>query len=252
MMNTRHRLSELGLVAISGLLGLLAIVAVTARPGVAAADPACSGDDKDHAIHARGGDHEPRYVLFHDDNTTSMSGDLKDIDHARRFKQPKEQVLWFRDGGQEYVVRDPAVLKRITAMWKPTQELGDAMGKLGTQIGELGRQQGEIGAQQGLLGTRQGALAVREASLSMREANDGDREEIAKQRRELRRQNRALEKQMRALEKPMRELGERMEPLNREMKVLNQKMEVASGKARAEMRVAMKQAISSGTAKPVK
>ena len=62
---------------------------------------------------------ELNYVYFQDDNHTSMSGDTRDIERARRFKQAREPVLWFRDGGQEYILRDPAVLKQAEATWRP-------------------------------------------------------------------------------------------------------------------------------------
>jgi hypothetical protein len=244
MIHTRLRLIELGLLAALG----------AAIGGTAAADPDCDSDDGDTVVV---GDSDLNYVYFRgDDDRTSMSGNIKDIDRARRHRQAGEQVLWFREGGHEYVIRDPATLKHIDVTWKPVDELGEKMGKLGGRIGDIGRQQGEIGAQQGLLGTRQGALGVREATLSMRESrdslSDATRAELAKQRQALQQQMRELEKQMRALEKPMRELGARMEPLNREMKVLSQKMKVASASATAELRAVFKRSIASGVARPVK
>jgi bla regulator protein BlaR1 len=215
------------------------------------------GLSRDAAAHPRnGGDPELNYIYMRDGDHISMSGDTRDIERARRFRQGNESLLWFRDGGQEFVLRDAALLKQLEVVWKPVQELGEAQGKIGGQQGELGRQMGELGAQQGLLGTRQGTLSVREATLSMREGSekltDDDRAQIARQRRELRNQMRALEKQMRALERPMKELGERMEVLGREMEALGRKMEVASRKAETELRGMLRRAVTSGTAKPVK
>ncbi|HZJ66103.1 MAG TPA: hypothetical protein VFD36_21500 [Kofleriaceae bacterium] len=241
MMNTRLR--PVGLVA------TLAALTLSGLAGDAAAHPR-NGDP------ARPSEPEPNYIYFHDGDRVSMSGDMRDIERARRFRQGNELLLWFRDAGQEFVLRDPGLLKQIDVLWKPVEELGDAQGKLGSQMGELGRQMGELGAQQGLLGTRQGALSVREASLSMRENSDSlsddDRAQLARQRRELRHQMRALEKQMRTLERPMKELGERMEVLGREMEALGRKMEVASHKAEGELRGLLRRAVSSGTARPVK
>src|SRR6185436_8781120 len=156
MMNTRLR--PVGLATLAALtLGGLA--------GDAAAHPR-NGDP------ARPSEPELNYIYFHDGDRVSMSGDMRDIERARRFRQGNELLLWFRDAGQEFVLRDPGLLKQIDVLWKPVEELGEAQGKLGSQQGELGRQMGELGAQQGLLGTRQGALSVREASLSMRENSD--------------------------------------------------------------------------------
>jgi hypothetical protein len=236
MMQTRLPLIELGLLAVLGFTG----------SGLAIADPAPASRDEA----------ELNYVYFRDDHNTTMSGNTSDIERARKFKQPNEQLAWFRDGGQQYVIRDPATLKLLDAAWTQVTEIGDAQGKVGKQQGELGSQQGEIGNQQGVIGTRQGTLAVREASLSMREANDSltdaERAELSKQRHELRQQQRALGKQMRALDKPMKVLGERMQVLGKEMEELGQKMAVASRRATSETRLVFKRSIASGVAKPVK
>jgi hypothetical protein len=237
MMNMRFRPVELGLLAVLGLTG-------AAAPGLA---------DPDHAPAVKTSD--LNYVFFYNDNETTMSGNMKDIDRARKFKQPKEQLLWFRDGSQEYVIRDPATLKQAEATWKPMRDLGEQQGKLGSQQGELGKQQGELGRQQGVLGTRQGTLAVRESALSMRESSDSlspaEKDQVARQRQELRQQQRTLRKEMRALEKPMRELGGKMEALGREMEALGRQMTIASQKSEAEIRVLFKRSIASGIAKPV-
>jgi bla regulator protein BlaR1 len=244
MMNMRFRPVELGLLAVLGLTG-------AAAPGLADPDrraPAVEASDRDRA------GRDLNYVFFYDENETTMSGNLKDIDRARKFKHPKEQLLWFREGGQEYLIRDPATLKQAEAAWKPVRELGEQQGKLGSQQGELGRQQGELGRQQGILGTRQGTLAVRESALSMRESSDAlspaDKEQVARQRQELRQQQRALRKEMRALEKPMRELGDKMNVLGREMDALGRQMTAAAQKSEAEIRALFKRATSSGIARP--
>src|SRR5262245_44900717 len=161
MMNTRLR--PVGLVA------TLAALTLSGLAGDAAAHPRNGASSSDPA---RPSEPELNYIYFRDGNDVTMSGDMRDIERARRHRQGNEALLWFRDAGQEFVLRDPALLKQIDALWKPVQEIGEAQGKLGGQQGELGRQMGELGAQQGLLGTRQGALSVREASLSMRENSD--------------------------------------------------------------------------------
>lgn len=245
MMNTRFR--PVGLVA------TLAALTLSGLAGDAAAHPRNGAPGSDPA---RPSEPELNYVYIHDGDHISMSGDTRDIERARRLRQGNEALLWFRDAGQEFVLRDAALLKQIDVLWKPVEELGDAQGKLGSQQGALGQQMGELGAQQGLIGTRQGALSLREASLSMREnrdsLSDDDRAQLARQRRELRHQMRALEKQMRAFERPMKELGDRMEVLGREMEALGRKMEVASHKAEGELRGLLRRAVSSGTARPVK
>ena len=243
MMNLRLRglrVVELGVLAALGLAGL---------PPLASADPA-------PAARAVAAEPELNYVYFQDDNRTAMSGDTNDIARAKRLRQGKEALLWFRDAGQDYLVRDPAVLKQVDALWRPVRELGEAQGKLGSQMGELGRRQGAYGAQQGVIGTRQGALAIREAALDMRSSHEqltpAEAAAIDQQRAELRRQQKALGKEMRAFKKPMRELEDQMAALSREMDAMSQRMEAASHKADAELRGTIRQAIASGAAKPAR
>lgn len=233
-------------------LGLLAVLAIGGAPGRARADAHSSKS----AEECHGSDSDLNYVFLRDGDRVAISGSGKDIARARQLRQGGERLLWLRDGGQEYVVRDPAILKQIDAAWKPIEELGEAQGKLGSEQGELGRQQGELGARQGVLGTRQGTLSVREASLSMREASDtlsdDERAQVARQRREIKSQMRALDRQIRALERPMKELGDRMEAMGRDMEALGKKIEAASQKAMADLRALTRRAITSGAARPVK
>jgi beta-lactamase regulating signal transducer with metallopeptidase domain len=48
--------------------------------------------------------------------TTDQMGDA--IAHARSLAKPGETTLWFRQSGREYVVRDPATLRELEALWK--------------------------------------------------------------------------------------------------------------------------------------
>lgn len=232
-----------------GAIGVVATLCLAGAHGPLTAEP-----NRDDTITI--GDGDLTYVHFRDDKHTSMSGKLSDIERARRHKQPNEQVLWFRDQGREYVIRDPATLKEAEAVWRPVNEIGAAQGKLGHQLGELGRKLGQLGSQQGLLGTRQGTLATREATLSLRESNsslsDAQRTELARQRAALQQQARELDKQMRGLEKQTKELETRMEPLSREMEVLGKKMEAAAPRAQGELRGLFQRSIASGIAKQVK
>jgi hypothetical protein len=234
MMNTQLRAAS-RLLAILGLIGGVAVDRAFAEP--------------------TGQSDELNYVHFDGDHT-SMSGSSKDIARARRLRQGDEPLLWFRDGGREYVVRDPALLKQTEALWLPVSELGEAQGKLGTEQGKLGRQQGLLGARQGLIGTRQSALAAREATLDIRANNESltpaQSAEIARQRRELKAQMHKLDGEMGELAKSMEALSDQMQVRGREMEVLSKKMEAASARATAELRVLTRQAIASGAARPVK
>jgi bla regulator protein blaR1 len=214
-------------------------------------------------------DRDLNYILFLDDHHTTMSGSLGDIERARRYRRAGEQMLWFRHGGHEYVIRDRRILDQVLALWKPVNELGDRQGELGGKQGELGAKQGEIGARQGelgaqqgnlgarqgALGARQGAMAARERSLQTdadRRAFDDERRLIEREMRELDGEMRALDARMREAEKPMQHLGEQMEVLGKEMEALGRKMEEEVRKAETEMRALLDRAVATGAAQEVK
>lgn len=88
--------------------------------------------------------------------STNMSAD--DYRRVERYRTGQAPLLYVRDGGAAYVIRDAAMLRWAEAIMAPQQELGRRQGALGKQQGELGRQQGVLGKQQGELGRQQGAL----------------------------------------------------------------------------------------------
>lgn len=235
-MNPR-RLIDLAVLAALGL----------GSPTVAAADPGprAAVTEEDHLV----------YILLHDaDRATVLMGDERNIARARRLQHGGEPMAWFRDGGQDYVVRDAEVIRQLDAIWKPVRDIGDAQGKLGEQMGALGREQGKLGVRQGLIGTRQGTLAVREQTLDLRASNEAlspaERAELTRQRNALRDQQKQLDKEMRALDRPMRDLGEQMRPLSEKMDALSRQMDVAQRKATVDLRAALRRAVATGAAKP--
>ncbi len=76
---------------------------------------------------------ELTYVLFLDDTHTTTSASPGDVERARTFKRPGEPLLWVRDRGAEYVVRDPAVLGRDRGVVEVGQSIGDQQGQLGLE-----------------------------------------------------------------------------------------------------------------------
>jgi len=217
------------------------------------------------------------YVLFIDDRKRTMSGSEEDVARAERLRRPGERMLWFRRGGREYVVRDPALLKQVVEIFKPLEEIGSKQGEIGAKQGEIGARQGqigskqgeigvkqgEIGARQGRIGSRQAALAAREAALatSRQEGQipEAQAQELEKQYRELEAQMEQLNRQMQELNvqmqtfnEPMNELSRQMNVLSKEMNVLSRKMEEAAAKAEADLRTLLDRAVATGAATEVK
>jgi hypothetical protein len=224
-------------------LCLIAAVCLTRAPGLAAAEVA--SETRDHS-----------YAYLRNGNEITMSGTSKDIARARSFKQGSGPLLWFREGGQEYVVRDPDTLAHLDAVWKPGRELDVAEEKLDRQSDSLDSKRDQLDAKRDQLESRRDALADRESDLSDRESEDSvspaARAELAKQRRDLRQQQQALAGELRALERPMNELRAQIDAIQRQLDALHQKQQLASTKQETEVRAFFRRAIAAGTAKLVK
>ncbi len=205
------------------------------------------------------------FVLFRGDHDTMVNGSTRDIERARRHRRPGEQLLWFRYDGQEYVVRDPGVLREVEELWEPMGRIGEEQGRIGERQGEIGEaqgrigeRQGEIGAQQAELGIRQGLIASRLALLATRETGElsaserREHEQLEAESRELGREMEALGRQMREASEPMRDRGDEMTALGREMAALGEQMRDAAERANAGMLTLARRAIQAGTAVSVR
>lgn len=218
-------------------LGIVVAVAVTHAPGRAAAETR----DGSYAYIGNGG-------------SITMSGDVKDVARAR--KQGSGPLLWFREAGQEYIVRDPDTLGQLEAVWKPGRELDTAEDQLDRQHDQLDAKHEQLDGKREQLESRRDALADRASELTDRASDDSAsasaRAEATKQRRELQQQQQALSDEMRGLESPMKELRTQMAAIQRQLDAVHQKQKAASSKEAAEVRAVFRRAITAGTAKPVK
>ena len=144
------------------------------------------------------------YVLFADGNSSSMSvGRSDDWRRARDLRAGDAPMLYVRQDGVAYVIRDPVILARANAIMAPQRELGRRQGALGEQQGELGRRQGQLGAEQGRLGAMMADARAREmGDLGRQQAELGRQQgELGRQQGELGRQQGALGKEQARLAK---------------------------------------------------
>jgi hypothetical protein len=142
------------------------------------------------AVHTTSAD-RLSYVLVTGNGSSMMSGSSDDYRRAESLRAGNAPLLYVRQDGVAYVIRDPAILARAQAIMAPQQELGRRQGELGKQQGALGRQQGALGAEQGrlgrmmanarlgelgALGRQQGELGRRQAALGTQQAALGQRQ----------------------------------------------------------------------------
>ena len=93
----------------------------------------------------------------------TMRGSRTDIDRARSLRRGEEALLYVRQDGASYVVRDPETLRAAIELFRPQEALGDRQAELGSRQSALGTRQSRLGDEQARLGERQARAAPREA-----------------------------------------------------------------------------------------
>ena len=196
--------------------------AVPAVPKVAPPAPPAPPKPPGHAgTHVINIDREgsgDAYVLI-DGNEVTMAGRSDDIVTARKQQQGNAPVLWVRQDGQQYVVRDPDTLKRIKAAHAPMEALG---------------------AQQGKLGVKMSAIATEQAAAAMR---GGEGRQV-----ELDRKMEALAREQEALAKRQEALARQQEPLARQQEALARQQAAAVVRMQRDVDRLVGEAIRSGKA----
>jgi beta-lactamase regulating signal transducer with metallopeptidase domain len=174
------------------------------------------------------------YVLLRG-NTSVMSGSMGDLREAQRLQRNGEELLWFRKGNVEYVVRDPATLERIRANYAEVTSLGNSQSAIGNRQSAIGNKQAAIGNRQAELGMKQAELATRRMRESKADARMAE-----------------LDRQQAALDKQQAELAAPMAELDRQQAELDRKMQAANARAEQRAKQLMDEAIVKGTAQPLK
>ena len=185
---------------------------------------------------SRGGD---AYVLIDGDDVT-MAGHSDDIRAAQGLQQGGAPVLWVRQKGRQYVVRDAATVQQVKAAHAPVQVLGEQQGKLGEQQGALGERQGELGSKQGELGLKMSAMANEQAAAALR----GDHARDAADDRRMK----ALRDEQEALARQQEVLARQQEPLARQQEALARKQMAATDKMQRDVDRLVNEAIRNGKA----
>jgi len=132
-----------------------------------------------------------------------MSGSMEDVRRAMSLRAGAEGLLYVRQGGSAYLIRDAATLRKAKSLFEPQEALGRRQAELGARQAGLGRQQARLGAQQA-------ALSYRRVGDSPREA-----ENLAREQQALSLQQTLLGRQQSALGRDQSELGRQQSDLAR-------------------------------------
>jgi hypothetical protein len=191
---------------------------------------------------AAGGRAKSWMILFGDDATV-INGSVDDVERIQELRErPDQDLVWFRQSGREYLVRDPALVREAQAALAPQMELSARQAELGAQQGKLGARQGELGAQQGELGARQGRLAARRARDG---STDAGSESFERRQAE-------IEREMERLGEQMEALGRQMDELGREMEALGRQIEQAGDEAERQLQALFARALEQRLAQPLR
>lgn len=130
-------------------------------------------------------------------------------------KQYPGNFIWFRKKGQAYIVRDPATLNEVTAVWAPLEPISADMNRLDAKMRVQSDAMDALGRdmEAATKGTRPGNLAL-----------------IGQQ---------------------METRGKTMDTLGKEMDAIGKQMEVQSKRADATVRQLLDMAITKGVAQPL-
>ena len=194
-------------VALAGLAALSAAAMPLATPAAKAAS-------------------SPSYVLFEPGSeSVSMSGSTDDIRRARALRAGNEALLYVREGGAAYVIRDPATLREARATFEPQEALGARQAELGSRQAALGERQAQLGEEQARLGSRQAEATPRQAA--------------------------ALAQQQSELGRRQGELGEQQAVLGQQQSALGREQSRLAGIAREKLRGLLAEALRRGVAQRV-
>jgi len=177
--------------------GRIALAAAAALPGLLALGQPAAG-----AAQSAGGS---AYVLLDPGSrSTTMSGSTADLSRAHALRAGQEGLLYVRQGGTAYLIRDAETLRRARAIFAPQEALGARQAELGSRQAALGSRQAALGAEQARFGARQASATPRDADA------------LASRQMELARQQDALGAQQDALGRQQDQLGREQDRLGRQ------------------------------------
>ncbi len=186
----------------------------------------------------------PFALVRKDRDGITMSGDVRYAELVDAMRDDmRGDFLWFRRGGQGYVIEDADIIARVGRAWEPTDEFGRRMQVLSSRMEVHGRKMEALGARmQAQSAQRQGDPEMQAAARQM-EVLGGQQQRLAEQHARLAaRLANADVRGRERLEREMDALDAQQDALDEQMDAQSQRLEAAS--ARQEEHSASMEAIS--------
>ncbi|MGF6710077.1 bla regulator protein BlaR1 [Luteibacter sp. W1I16] len=109
------------------------------------------------------GDNPERSFIFFSDDIHVMNGSDSDFRRAEAARDGADDFVWYREGKQAWVLKDPAYVKRIRDAFARSAQPADGAAMSADKQAELDRQQAVLNEQMAKLAQRQAELAVQES-----------------------------------------------------------------------------------------
>ena len=192
------------------------------------------------AYSTEAGESDFSWGLLDDDGDVWIENGDRHRVHASRGNG--ELRFWFREGGEEFIVTDPALVADVRRATQPMRELGQQMGELGGEMGKRGAAMGRLGGRMGALSAR---LALLEVRAARRTTSRADRAEADAASREMRAEMQRMQEDFSAQQE--KHAGRQRE-LSRRMSELSARQQEACRRARLEVREIARRAQREGKA----
>jgi bla regulator protein blaR1 len=216
------------------------------------------------------------YVLLLEDNgSVTTSGRSVDVERARKLKRPGEPMVWLRQGGREYVIRDPETLRQIQQIWSevhhPVAEHGPELeqhGEFLSKHAELVAKHAIEAANQAVAGVKEGLHESRLHELSalhevgkltpkieheeLEKASRILHQDLHEQMEVLREQIHKLTEELREIKEPFVDFKQPMDAMAKDLEVFAKAMSDGAHKAEMEMRKLLQRALASSLAEVVR
>jgi bla regulator protein blaR1 len=217
--------------AITATAATLATAAANARPATAAIpQPTIASGPVLAAAAAAPVAAETRTIRRHDDDSyalvrkgergITMSGssdDIREIEAARA--RADRDFIWFRRGGDAFVIDDPATVSRANEAWRDSNAIGKQMETLGAQMEVHGNRMEALGTQMEKLSAGQHESPEMRTALAAITALAGKQQALATQQARLGAEMAGANDDARRdqLEQQMDKLGADMDALSSQM-----------------------------------
>ncbi|HEX3526009.1 MAG TPA: hypothetical protein VH988_02995 [Thermoanaerobaculia bacterium] len=197
------------------------------------------------------------YVLFLENDVTLVNGTARDYERGKALRAgPQEQLFWFQRGGKEYVLRDPALLKQLQALFAPQMKLGQQQAVLAGMQKQLANEMADIIAQQDAQGEQQAEFGLRMSQLATEQVRLQEQGESTEA---IEAEIQGLEEEQGSLEEPQAQLAvqrdgvqQQQEALIHQQEDVTRKLDQAIREAQTQLNALVSQAVTKGTAKEVK